>query len=63
MPWRTPSTSSTPNAFEPTHAISLKYSGVHSHGVAPCTPAFTIVPRAFSTRHRHFERFGREIVS
>ena len=49
MPWRrTPSTSSSPNAFEPTQLISLKYSGVHSHDVGPCTPAFTSVPCAFS---------------
>ena len=47
---RTPSTSSNPNAFEPTIEISLKYSGVSSHHVGPCTPAFTSVPRAFSTR-------------
>ena len=43
---RTPSTSSNPNAFEPTIEISLKYSGVSSHHVGPCTPAFTSVPRA-----------------
>ena len=47
---RTPSTSSNPKAFEPTIEISLKYSGVSSHQVGPCTPAFTSVPRAFSTR-------------
>src|SRR4051812_3485187 len=47
---RTPSTSSTPNALEPTYDSSLKYSGVSSQYVGPCTPAFTIVPRARSTR-------------
>ena len=29
--WRTPSTSSKPNAFEPVNVISLKYTGVSSH--------------------------------
>ena len=53
---RTPSTSSNPNAFEPTIEISLKYSGVSSHHVGPCTPAFTSVPRAFSTRVPDLER-------
>ena len=47
---RTPSTSSTPNAFEPTQLISLKYSGVYSQLVVPWTPAFTRVPRALSRR-------------
>src|SRR5205085_4007434 len=48
--WRTPSTSSTPNAFEPTNDSSLKYSGVSSQYVGPWTPAFTSVPRARATR-------------
>ena len=48
--WRTPSTSSKPNALEPTNESSLKYSGVSSQNVGPCTPAFTSVPRAARTR-------------
>src|SRR3954454_22640420 len=47
---RTPSTSSIPNAFDPTQLSSLKYSGVYSQLVVPCTPAFTIVPCALSNR-------------
>ena len=53
---RTPSTSSNPNAFEPTIEISLKYSGVSSHHVGPCTPAFTSVPRAFEHARADLER-------
>ena len=49
---RTPSTSSNPNAFEPTSEISLKYSGVSSQNVGPCTPAFTSVPAAPAARAR-----------
>ena len=48
--WRTPSTSSNPNAFEPVKVISLKYTGVSSHRAGPCMPSFTNVPRARSTR-------------
>ena len=53
---RTPSTSSNPNAFEPTNEISLKYSGVSSQNVGPCTPAFTSVPRACSDARADLER-------
>ncbi len=60
---RTPSTSSTPNALEPTQLISLKYSGLHSHRPGACTPAFTNVPRDASTRTPTSNVSGLPIVS
>ena len=64
MPWRrVPSTSSTPKALEPTQLISLKYSGLHSQRPGACTPLFTSVPRALSTRTSTSNVSGRATVS
>ena len=47
---RTPSTSSTPKALDPTHEISLKYNGDHSQRSGAWTPLLTMVPRCFRRR-------------
>src|ERR1700755_1374096 len=55
---RSPSTSSTPNALEPTQLISLKYSGLHSQRPGACTPAFTNVSTRLQNTHTHLESLG-----
>ena len=60
---RSPSTSSMPKAFEPTQLISLKYSGLHSQRPGACTPLFTSVPRALSTRTSTSKVSGLATVS
>ena len=56
---RTPSTSSTPNAFEPMSRASLKYHGVHSQRAIDDRPSCTIAPRLRSTRRPTSSGLGR----
>ncbi len=55
---RTPSTSSTPNAFEPTRWSSLKYHGVHSKRAGDATPVCTSVRAVGQHAQAHLERLG-----
>ena len=60
---RTPSTSSTPKALDPTQVISLKYSGEYSQRPGPWTPLFTSVPRACRRRTPTSKVSGFPMVS
>jgi hypothetical protein len=61
--WRTPSTSSTPKAFDPTQVSSLKYSGGHHHRSGGFTPLSTSAPRVRSSRTDTFELSTEPMVS